>query len=80
MGRAVVASAVGGIPELITHGDAGLLVPPENAPELASAVLRVLSAPDFARSLGASLESRVRAHFSWERAATEYEHVISSVG
>jgi glycosyltransferase involved in cell wall biosynthesis len=80
MGRAVVASAVGGIPELITHGEAGLLVPPENAPELASALLRVLSAPDFARSLGASLESRVRAHFTWDRAATEYERVISSVG
>jgi glycosyltransferase involved in cell wall biosynthesis len=80
MGRAVVASAVGGIPELISHGEAGLLVPPENATELASAVLRVLSAPDFARSLGASLESRVRAHFTWDRAATEYERVISGVG
>jgi glycosyltransferase involved in cell wall biosynthesis len=80
MGRAVVASAVGGIPELISHGEAGLLVPPENATELASAVLRVLSAPDFARSLGASLERRVRAHFTWDRAATEYERVISGVG
>ena len=53
-GRAVVGSRVGGIPDLVTDGETGLLVPPEDADALADALVRALSDRQLATRLGAS--------------------------
>jgi glycosyltransferase involved in cell wall biosynthesis len=50
--RPVVASAVGGIPEVITSGVDGLLVPPAKSPALASAIATLLSNPDLRERIG----------------------------
>jgi glycosyltransferase involved in cell wall biosynthesis len=50
-GRPVVATEVGGLPELVTP-DWGRLVPPENAPQLAVAILEVLDTPGLAEEMG----------------------------
>jgi glycosyltransferase involved in cell wall biosynthesis len=47
----VVASRVGGIPELVTDGVDGLLVPPENSTALADALQRLLNDPEYGRQL-----------------------------
>ncbi len=51
-GRPVVASATGGIVDLVVDGQTGLLVEPGDAPALAGALARILGEPDTARSLG----------------------------
>jgi glycogen synthase len=61
-GRPVVASHVGGIPELVRDGVDGLLVPPDDAAALAKAVTRVLANPVLAAELGASGRARVAGH------------------
>jgi phosphatidylinositol alpha-1,6-mannosyltransferase len=53
-GRPVVASAVGGIPELVRDGDTGALVPPNDPPALTAAVRRLAADAECRRSLGAS--------------------------
>ena len=53
-GRGVVGSRVGGIPDLVEEGQSGLLVPPEDAPALAAAMVRVLSDRGLAERLGAT--------------------------
>jgi glycosyltransferase involved in cell wall biosynthesis len=63
-GTAVVATDVGGTPELITHGVHGLLVPPRSAPALAAAVGRLLADPALAARLGAEARRRVWQDFS----------------
>jgi phosphatidylinositol alpha-1,6-mannosyltransferase len=50
----VVASAVGGIPELVREGDTGALVPPNDPPALTDAVLRLAADGECRRALGAS--------------------------
>ncbi len=62
-GLAVVATATGGVPELITDGVHGLLVPPGDAAALAGAMRRVMSEPERRATLAAALHDRVAAEF-----------------
>lgn len=66
-GKAVVATPVGGIPTLITHGETGLLVPPRDAVALRVALERILEDPSYRRSLGIAARERVERYCSWQR-------------
>jgi glycosyltransferase involved in cell wall biosynthesis len=70
-GRPVVASAVGGLLDLVVHEETGLLVPPRDVAALRSALDRLIGNPDLRRSFGAAARSRIREHFSWDRFAQE---------
>ena len=72
----VVASRVGGIPEIVVDGETGLLVEADDAKALAAALRRVLVDPDFARDLGEQLYWRVLGSFSWRRAYEEYRALL----
>jgi glycosyltransferase involved in cell wall biosynthesis len=63
-GRPVVATPVGGTPELVTDGQTGLLVPPRDPEALAAALRRVLDDPDLARRLGEAARARVAERFT----------------
>lgn len=71
--RPVVASRVGGIPELIEHGQTGLLVPPDDASALADALRWVWENPSAARALGAAARESARANFDVRKMVAEYE-------
>jgi len=73
----VVASAVGGILEVVEDGKTGLLVPPGHPDELAAALGRVLQNPALGRSLGQAGRRRVEAQFSWASVAERTEHVYA---
>jgi glycosyltransferase involved in cell wall biosynthesis len=57
----VVATAVGGTPEAITHGVEGLLVPPEDPPALAAALLEYLDDPEKRVTAGEAGRKRIEA-------------------
>lgn len=63
-GRPVIASAVGGLADLVSDGVTGLLVPPADASALASALRRLLSDPAEAARLGAAGRRRWSERFS----------------
>ncbi|MGD0222643.1 MAG: glycosyltransferase family 4 protein [Terriglobia bacterium] len=62
-GLPVVASSVGGVPELIEDGKTGWLVPPQDAEALADRLRLLLSNPDLRLSMGSAGHVRVRDHF-----------------
>lgn len=66
-GRAVVASAVGGLPEIVAPGETGLLVSPGDADALAAALVELVGNADRARAFGAAGRRRALAVFSQER-------------
>ena len=59
-----VASAIGGLRELITDGQSGLLVPPKAPDAIAAAIERVLRDPALARQLGEGARRQVEEKFS----------------
>lgn len=81
-GVPIVASAVGGIPEAVAHGESGLLVEPADPPGLAAAVTALLSDPGRARRMGAEGRRRVRDLFSVDRMVegnlAVYQEVLES--
>ena len=64
-GLPVVASRVGGIPEVVSDGETGLLVEPGDAEALASAILRLVERPALRATLGARGRERARS-YSWD--------------
>lgn len=68
-GAPVVASAVGGIREIVRSGLSGLLVPPADPPALAEAVNRLLADRALSAKLASSARRRVEERFTWEAAA-----------
>lgn len=72
---AVVASAVGGILEVVEDGKTGLLVPPARPDALAAAIRRLLDDPAQARAMGQAGRRRVEEKFSWASVAERTEQV-----
>jgi glycosyltransferase involved in cell wall biosynthesis len=72
-GKPVVASSVGGVPELIEDQVTGLLVPPRDPAVLARAISQLLSDRAFARQLAERAREEVKRHFTVEQMAKQNE-------
>lgn len=77
-GRAVVASRVGGVPELVSEGENGLLVPPDDSISLASALRRLVEDKALAKRLGECGAARAR-DFDWDAIAAQYLTIYNRV-
>ncbi|MBM3149983.1 MAG: glycosyltransferase family 4 protein, partial [Chloroflexi bacterium] len=78
-GRPVVATRVGGIPEIVLDGETGLLVAPEDPRALADAVVRLVSDRELAARLCANAVRLVRDRFTFERMVEGNERVYTSI-
>jgi glycosyltransferase involved in cell wall biosynthesis len=80
----VIGTRLQGVPELITDGETGLLVPPRNPDALAQAMLRVIENPGRARAMARAGRKRVETHFSTavkvERTEALYRRLIAETG
>jgi glycosyltransferase involved in cell wall biosynthesis len=83
-GLPVVATSVGGLPELVDDGMTGWLVPPCNAEALASRLRLLLSNPHQRLEMGAAGQARVREHFSLAQMTQSfsnlYDELLSDTG
>ncbi len=78
-GTPVVASRVGGIPEVVEDGRSGLLVPPRSPAELGRAIARLWGDPDLARRLGTYGREEVVPRYSWDALARRLDALYSEV-
>ncbi len=83
-GCAVIASDIGGIPELIAHEETGLLTPPGDVQALADALVRLLRQPELARMLGRRARQVVEQRYARGVVAAQmlkvYRHAIATQG
>ena len=63
--RPVVATNVGGFPEMVEHGRTGFLVPPDDPAALAGALVKVLSNPELANAVGRRASEHAAKHHGW---------------
>jgi glycosyltransferase involved in cell wall biosynthesis len=75
-GLPVVATRVGGVPELVRPGRTGWLVDPGDAPGLAAALCQVLGDPDTRQAMGRAGRLRALQEFSLETMTQRYEAVL----
>jgi glycosyltransferase involved in cell wall biosynthesis len=78
-GLPVVATDVGGTPELVEDGVTGLLVPPKSPVHLAAAIIRLLEAPEAARRMGLAGASLMRQRFSLEACVDAHAGLYNAV-
>jgi glycosyltransferase involved in cell wall biosynthesis len=80
-GKAVVGSAIGGIPELVVHGETGLLFPAGDVDALQRCLMDLMANREMRRKFGIAGRKRVEENFSLERHNTAlmrlYERVIA---
>lgn len=69
----VVATAVGGNPEIVVDGETGILVPSEDTEAFAQALVQIFADPDEALRMGVRGRARVQAHFTFEGMVEAYE-------
>jgi glycosyltransferase involved in cell wall biosynthesis len=78
MGLPVVATAVGGIPDLLSHCETAMLVPDEDDEAMVQAIQSLLSNPDLAGRLSAN-GRRLAERSSWDQVLPQWEKVFAEV-
>jgi glycosyltransferase involved in cell wall biosynthesis len=73
----VVATAVGGIPEVVQDGVTGYLVPPKNPGLLARRILDVLASEADRRAMGERGRQRIQEHFTFEAQSLQYQRLFT---
>ena len=68
-GTPVIASGVGGVPEIVEDGVTGFVVPPGDVPALRERLTQILGDPDLARRLGQRAREVVCERFTWQAVA-----------
>lgn len=78
-GKPIVSVCSTAIPEVITDGETGILVPPLNVQALADKVVHLIDAPSERHRLGRRARAWAERNFDWDVIAAQYEAVLQSV-
>lgn len=78
-GLPLVATAVGGTPEIVVHGETGFIIQPRRPEQIVESVLTLASDVERRESMGRRAAERVREHFTAQRMVQDFENVYADV-
>jgi glycogen(starch) synthase len=78
-GKPVVATRVGGVPEIVSHLENGLLVEPDSPEELSKATCLLLDDPELGYDLARAGYELLKRHFTWQEVAERYINVCEKL-
>ena len=78
-GKPVVATAAGGVPEIIEDGVNGLLIPCKDSKVMASAIIHILSSRDKAKQMGLAARQRVAEQFTIQNQVAAVQTIYDSI-
>jgi glycosyltransferase involved in cell wall biosynthesis len=76
-GLPVIATTVGGSPEIINHQQNGFLIPPRNPKAMAKAILKIIIDEKMAKSISGQAKKSVNNNFSWEENVRQLQQVYN---
>jgi glycogen(starch) synthase len=79
MGQPVVASKLGGLPEVIKDNETGILVKEESPEELADAIQRIITHPKLAKEMGKAAQRRIQNQFTLSNYLDSYDHLYQKI-
>ena len=79
IGLPVVSTTTGSIPDVVTDGESGFIVPPRDVDALADRIWRLLAEPDLRAAMGRQGRRRVERSYSIDRMVDELEKVYRRV-
>ena len=79
MGKAVLATDVGGTPEIVADGEEGVLVGAHDVEALRSGLERLIADPDLRRLLGAAAHASAAGRFDWEASAAAFAAIANAL-
>lgn len=79
VGKPVVATRVGGLPDVVEDGKSGFLVSPHSPDELSYAILKIINDPELGKRMGSFAKNLSETRFSWMPIAEIIAHVYQSV-
>ena len=79
LGKPVIATRVGGVPEVVMDNETGVLVRPEDPAALAAAIIKLLENRDLAHRMGMNARRRVEERFTIQHAVSQVLEVYYSV-
>lgn len=78
-GKAVIASRIGGVPELVADGETGILVPPEDCERWVYNIVKLSANPDLNARLGRAAQLRAN-DFTWGAIHGRYQRIYAEAG
>ncbi len=78
--KPVIAGNSGGVPDVVIDGETGILVDADSSPDIAAALIRLLSDPGLAQSLGAGARRRILKEFTLEQHSRRLSGFIAQYG
>jgi glycosyltransferase involved in cell wall biosynthesis len=78
-GLPIITTNVAAIPELITDGENGLLVPPANSPALAEALSKLIENPELRKKMGEMGHKRVAKSYYWEQSFLKFVSLVQNL-
>ena len=76
MKKPVIASNVGGIPEIVKDGETGFLVNLGDSEQIVRLINDLLSKPDLVKKITAKAEKNVKMNYSWESIAKKFSNIL----
>ena len=77
--KPLIASRVGGIPEIITHGETGLLIDPKNASAIANAIIYLLKNKDVGDRLSEQGNKLIIEQYTTEKIAKKILKILVDI-
>ena len=78
-GKPVIATNIGGVPEVVEDGINGILIPPQRSDLLAEAIQKCLLSPEKAKKMGTTGYHKVKSEFTFELQTRSLEHIYSEI-
>ena len=78
MKKPVIATKIGGIPELIINNQTGLLVKQGDSEKIIENILKLLKDTEFAKNIAETGYDKIQKTYSWKKLAEEFEKILKT--